>query len=349
MARRGPWAWAVPLVGVLAAAAVFVWLQRDTGSTVELVERESSEVHSLELVDPAEMVAAKDAAREADKDAAVYAPGQVSESASIDGSTAATPDDKLAASLPPLDVAGVGQQPLTDEAFDALVERLRADPDLLAALIDQARSEGDMQRLERLLRVLGDVDDPAVVALATELVYSGDPALQGLGLDLMKRVRPGDPDVLASVSGLLSNEVEGQVLVPALTALAIPGGTDDGTRATLASQVAVLTGHSDPEVRRTSLTILSRWSNDATYTPQLLTGLDDTDAGVRRAAAFALVGHGDTSVEVQQRLLRVADTASSGEPARRGAILALKRMPLDDATRGRVLVIERGLDSRPLR
>jgi len=93
---------------------------------------------------------------------------------------------------------------------------------------------------------------------------------------------------------------------------------DDGTRATLVSQVAILTDHTDPSVRRTSLTILSRWTDDATYTPQLLAGLDDVDQSVRSSAAFALV-----------------DSRQSGEDARRGAILALKRMPLEPDERER--------------
>jgi hypothetical protein len=47
--------------------------------------------------------------------------------------------------------------------------------------------------------------------------------------------------------------------------------------------------------------------------------------------------------------MATADSRQSGEDARRGAILALKRMPLEPDERERVLAIERRLDSRPLR
>lgn len=247
----------------------------------------------------------------------------------------------------PVDLASLGREPLSDDDFERLAARLARDPALLQALVDEARSETDPVRLERLLRLLGDVDDPAVAALAAELVYSGDATSRELGLDLLKRVRPGDADAQAVVSGLLSTETEGRVLVPALTALARPGNTPPSGRAALAGQVALLTEHADPAVRRTSVDILSRWSDDGTWTPQLVSALSDTDAGVRRAAAFAFVGYPDESEPVRRGLFDVADDASADEGTRRGALLALTRMALGDDERARADTIERRLDTRP--
>ena len=249
----------------------------------------------------------------------------------------------------PVDLASLGREPIGDDEFERLAARLRDDPALLAALIDEVRSETDPVRLERLLRLLGDVDDPAVTALATELVYSGDDASRTLGLDLMKRIGGADAGVVSAVSGLLSTEVDGEVLVPALTALARPGRVGGAEADALAGQVALLTGHEDPAVRRTSLDILSRWSDDATYTPQLLAGLDDPDPTVRRTAAFAFVGHADDSDEVRRALFAVAEDDASEEAPRRGAILALRGMPVGDDERARIDAIERRLDTRPLR
>ena len=249
----------------------------------------------------------------------------------------------------PVDLAGLGREPIGDDEFERLAARLRDDPALLAALIDEVRSETDPVRLERLLRLLGDVENPAVTALATELVYSGDDASRILGLDLMKRIGGEDAGVVSAVSGLLSTEVDGDVLVPALTALARPGRVGGAEADALAGQVALLTGHEDPAVRRTSIDILSRWSDDATYTPQLLAGLDDPDPTVRRTAAFAFVGHADDSDEVRRALFAVAEDDASEEAPRRGAILALRGMPVDDDERARVDAIERRLDTRPLR
>lgn len=246
----------------------------------------------------------------------------------------------------PVDVASLGREPIDDERFEALAERLRRDPALLAALIDEARTETDPERLRWLLLLLGEVDDPSVVALATELAYGADPALRTLGLDLLKRLRPGDPDVLSVVSTLLASETDEQLLVPTLTALARPGNVDGDTRATLAGQVALLVDHPQAAVRRISIDILSRWSQDATYTPQLLAGLDDPDERVRETAAFAFVDHEDDAPEVRRALFALADDGSATEASRRGAVLALKRMALEEDERARVLAIERRLDTR---
>lgn len=344
MSDRRPWPLALALLGVLLAVAVFVGLQRDSASSIELVARDESAASlgdgAINAGDAAPATAAlQDDLELSTEDAA-------SEQSGVGGQSdsAAEPVE-----LPYVDARAIAQATLTDDEFEALVARLQIDPALLAALIDEARAETNPERLQRLLRLLGSVDDPAVVALAAEFVYSGDANLQSLGLDLMKRVRPGDPDVLASVSGLLSSEINGEVLVPALTALARPENTDADTRASLAGQVALLVDHVDPAVRRTSLTILSRWSTDATYTPQLLNALDDVDQSVRRAAAFAFIGREDTSLSVRQRLMQVAADTSNGKSPRRGALLALQGMPLTDAEKEQLSAIERGLNTRPLR
>ena len=247
----------------------------------------------------------------------------------------------------PVDLAALGRGPIADAEFERLATKLAEDPALLQAFVDEIRSETDPERLRRLLHLLGDIDDPAVLALATELVYSGDPAVAELGLDLLKRVRPGDPDAQAVVSGLLATETEARLLVPTLTALARPGATPAGERAALAGQVALLTDHADPAVRRSSLNILSRWSDDATHTPRLVAGLADEDPSVRRAAAFAFVGFPDQSDEVRRELFAVADDSGNDEGTRRGALLALQRMELGETERTRVASIERALDTRP--
>ncbi len=347
MSQRGSWLAAGVCAVLLLAAAILAFAPGSNSSSVELVERGPSESPKSEPSpfatlgqSPEDEASGLDAADIAATPLQTGLPARPADE---------EPVAQLQEQLPPVDVREIAQQPLTDDEFESLVERLRSDPALLAALIDESRSQVDPERLTWLLRLLGDVDDPAVVALATEFVYSGDPAQRRLGLDLMKRVRPGDPDVLASVSDLLSTEVDGQVLVPALTALARPGDVDDSTRASLVSQVAILADHADPSVRRGSLTILSRWSNDSSYTPQLLAGLDDVDESVRKAAAFAFVGHEDASAHVRYRLMTTADDNLRSEATRRGAILALKRMPLEPDERARVMAIERALDSRPIR
>ena len=255
------------------------------------------------------------------------------------GSSAAAP-------LPAIDVREVGRSNLSDTEFESLVARLASDPELLAALIDEFRSETDPERRRRLALLLGDVRDPAVSVLAAELIYSGDPDSRALGLDLLGRIQPGNGDARDMISGLLSSESDGEVLVGTLTAMAVPGAVEPGERRGLAEQVSLLTNHADPAVRRTSLDILSRWSDSPEHTPLLLGGLVDGDPIVRRTAAYALVGHEDASEDVMRDLFAVVENTSEVERTRRGAILALKGMPLDDERRRRLEDIENRLDLR---
>ena len=236
-----------------------------------------------------------------------------------------------------VDLQTLGREPISDEEFEALVERLSRDPALLQALIDEFRSESDPRRLERLSQLLGDVDDPSVVLLATELVYSGDESSRLLGLDLLKRVRPNDPDVRDVVSGLLSSESEGRILVGALTAMARPGAADADTRAGLAEQVSLLTRHADASVRRTSIDILSRWSDSPAHTPVLVEALGDGDQAVRRTAAYALVDREGADRSAVDELFAVIGDEAEEERTRRAAILALKSLTLEPSERERVL------------
>ena len=252
-----------------------------------------------------------------------------------------------AANEPPLDLAAIGRSDIPDDEFEALAARLARDPELLRALIDEFRAETDPERRARLARLLGDVDDPQVTLLATELVYSGDDESRLLGLDLLKRIAPGNADVRDVVSGLLSSESDERILVGTLTVMARPGAADADTRAGLAGQVSLLSDHADPRVRRTSLDILSRWSDAPEHTSVVLAGLADEDQSVRRTAAYAMVGREDSDGSAARGLLAVATNENEEERTRRGAILALKGMALEPDVRERVLETERALDRRP--
>jgi len=262
---------------------------------------------------------------------------------SLSDSSVANP----ANALPPVDVSIIGQSPINDTEFNALVERLRADSQLLQQLIDEFRQETDPQRLTELSRLLGEVGGPDVTLSASELIFSGDAQSRQLGLELLQQVQPGNSDARDIVSGLLATEVEPDVLVGTLTTLASPGDVEDVARANLSEQVAYLTQHDDASVRAISLNILSRWTTDSRYTAVLLDGLDDSIPTVRESAAYALVGHEDPSQDVLDSLFVVMDNSQEQESVRRGAILALKGMALSDPQRSHIRAVERALDSRP--
>ena len=247
---------------------------------------------------------------------------------------------------PEVDIYNLGRSNISDADFKSLAERLNADPDFLQAIINEFRLETDTARLRRLAQLLGDVNVPEVTALASELIFSGDPATRKVGLELLKYIQPGNSEAQALVSGLLATEYEADVLVDTLTALAVPGTVDDQTRVGMSEQVALLAAHPDASVRRSSIDILSRWTNDPAHTPIIVNGLQDEDRSVRQTSAYALVGHEDQSYEVIESLMAVAANTDEVERVRRGSILALKGMAIDDATRQRVAAIELQLNTR---
>lgn len=247
---------------------------------------------------------------------------------------------------PNVDIYNLGRRDITDTDFRNLAERLNADPDFLQAVINEFRLETDTNRLRRLAQLLGDVNAPEVTALASEMIFSGDPDSRKVGLQLLKYVQPGNSEAQALVSGLLTTEFEPDVLVDTLTALSVPGTVDNDTRVGMSEQVALLTTHPDPGVRRNSIEILSRWTEDPAHTPIILNGLQDEDRFVRQTSAYALVGHEDESYEVIQSLMAVASNTDEVVRVRRGSILALKGMAIDDATRERLATIELQLNTR---
>lgn len=226
----------------------------------------------------------------------------------------------------PVDLRSLGHAPMSDERFETLRARLATDPALLDALVQELRGETDATRIERLSSLLGTLDDPAVTALAVELAYSSDPALRAAGLDLLGRVDGADViERDAVVSGLLSSETDVEVLTSALGALVRPGSVDETSRASMSTQVALLADHEDPEVRRASIGILSRWTRDGTDTPVLLDGLRDPDESVRRSAAYALADHEAVDDGVRRELLRVVRDEAESSATRIGALQGLKR------------------------
>lgn len=247
----------------------------------------------------------------------------------------------------PLDISRIGLSRIEDGDFKVLVNRLRADSQLLQQLIDQFRQESNPLRLSQLARLLGEVGGPDVTLSASELIFSGDVQSRSLGLELLQRVQPGSSDARDIVSGLLATEVDPDVLVGTLTTLASPGEVEDVARANLSEQVAYLTEHDDAAVRAISLNILSRWTTDSRYTSVLIGGLDDPAPTVRESAVYALVGYGNDSQDVMDSLFTVVGNNQENEPVRRGAILALRGMALSDAQRVHIAAVERVLDSRP--
>jgi len=220
-----------------------------------------------------------------------------------------------------IDVTSLGRSAITDAEFLQLAEALRSDPELLQQLIDELRQETDSERRTALARLLGEVGGEGLTLTASELIYSGDAESRRIGLDLLRKIQPGNAAARDIASTLLATEVEPEILVDTLSVLAKPGSVDDSSRQFLSEQVAFLAEHESAAVRSVSLDILSRWSKDGQYTEVLRNGLSDVEPVVRELAAYSLVGHDNVSPALIDSLLLVAEDSSELDRPRRGAIL----------------------------
>lgn len=243
-----------------------------------------------------------------------------------------------------VDVTTVGNSQISDAEFLQLADALRSDPILLQQLVDEFRQETDVERRAVIARLLGEVGGDSVTLTASELIYSGDATSRQLGLNLLQQIQPGNVAARDIASTLLATEIEPSVLVDTLSTLSSPDASDESSREFLIEQVAFLTGHDDASVRSVSLNILSRWSKDGQFTEVLQSGLVDEEPAVRGAAAYALVDHENVSQGLINSLLTVAVNPTEYERARRGAILALKGMPIDSTIREQVMAAEMELD-----
>jgi hypothetical protein len=244
-----------------------------------------------------------------------------------------------------IDVTNLGRSGISDADFLQLADALRSDSDLLQQLIDEFRQESDTTRKAVLARLLGEVGGDSVTLTASELIYSGDAASRRIGLDLLQQIQPGNAAARGIASTLLATEIEPTIIIDTLTTLARPGAVDDSSRQYLSDQVAFFADHEDAAVRSVSLNILSRWSKDGQYTEVLRNGLLDVEPVVRESAAYSLVGHDNVSQALIDSLFSLAVDSTENERARRGAILALKGMPIDDTIRQQVNAAELELDT----
>ena len=240
----------------------------------------------------------------------------------------------------------IGQQSLSDADFRSTVQQLRSDAALLAATMDEFRSETDPQRLNRLAQLLGEVDSPELTPLASELIYSGNVNSQMAGLDLLRRIQPRDAGARDVVVNVLSSQSNPDVLVAALNVLATPGQVNAEQRQTMLNQITPLVNDVSPRVRQRALSTLSKWTNDASLTPTLLSGLTDPDPNVRQTAAYAFVNYPYPDADVSQALLTLLENSDNTKRARRGAALALHGMNLNNQEQQRLLIGERLLNRR---
>jgi len=249
-------------------------------------------------------------------------------------STASTPTPRP--DYPALAGYEVGVGNISEEERMELIDRLRNDPVLLAEVLDELRAETDPSRLKQLTILLGATGSPDVLPVAEELVYSSSSIARKTGLDLLSRVAPQNPAAYDIANSILSSEADPDVLVSTMNVLALPKNAGPDARATAISQIIPLANHESAAVRRHSVSILVRLTNNETLSPVLFNALSDPDTSVREAAAFAYARYPFQTSEAVERLLDIVEDPSEDRSVRQGALLALSNMSPDEEMRERI-------------
>ena len=230
----------------------------------------------------------------------------------------------------------LGTADVSDEEFLALVVRLRNDPLLLNDLLNELRAETDPERIKRLTAILGETATADVLPVAEELVYSADESTRKTGLALLNRIARNNPEAYDIANSILGSEADPQVLVSTINVMATPSNASAETKATAIAQIIPLAEHESAAVRRHSVSVLPRLTNDESLAPILYNALSDVDTNVREAAAYAFASYPFQPPEAVERLLELAENPDEAKGVRRAAMLALQNLAPSDEVSARV-------------
>lgn len=222
----------------------------------------------------------------------------------------------------------------------AHAKALSEDPALLSAVLDEFAAETDVKRLSRLRLLLGQLDDESMVGVAESMVFSGNPASADAGLDLLRDIGDRVPGARNIALDVMSSTQDPELLLGAANVMAVAGSNDPEVTQRVVSTLSSHVQHPDARVRRASFSTLARWSKDPSVTPTLLQGLNDVDPAVRKSTAYGFVGYPHADASVIEALLQTAENNSDTRRARRGAVLALSGMSLDDSQRARLQSVQ---------
>ncbi len=241
----------------------------------------------------------------------------------------------------PLSAYDVARENLSDEEYSSLVERLRNDPVLMDGLLNELRSETDADRVKRLVSILGSTGSSAVLPVAEELVYSSDDGTRKSGLDLLSRVAPLNAEAYDVANNILGSEADPSILVSTMNVLAVPESVTPETRQSAVAQIIPLAEHDEPAVRRQSVSILVRLTNDDSLSPVLYGALSDEDPSVRQAAVYAYAQYPFQSPEAVERLFEIAEDTNEPKGNRRAAITTLNSMQPDEQVKNRIAAAQK--------
>ena len=249
-----------------------------------------------------------------------------------------------------IDLTTLAAAPMSDAEFQNLESMIRRDPTLLTDILAEYRYNTDPERAKRLAALIANLRDPQILATATELAYSSDPASKRNGLELLSRIQPHNSEARDISIELLSVESDPDFLVATMNVLATPAANADSSqKQLLLDNMNLLSTHQEPSVRAHSIALLGRWAkNNPDITTTLVTGLSDESSHVRARAATALRGIVDPDQQTIASLLNVLENPDELKTTRQTAMLALQQMPLTDSQKSRFLAAQRALRTRQI-
>ena len=227
-----------------------------------------------------------------------------------------------------IDVTEIGLSPLSDDDYHDLQFRLHNDSALLSGIVEEYRSNTNPRRASQLASLLGEHNVPSVLDVASELVYSGDPTSQTLGLDLLSYLQPQNSVAREIAIDLLTSDLQPALLVSAMNVLATP--SDNATYAQkerILTNTSLLADHPSVKVRSHSIELLGRWDQKAGI-DVLSNAISDPHPQVRARAVSALHGLSHPGEFLISKLLSVAENTAEQKTIRQSALYTLQDMPL---------------------
>ena len=262
----------------------------------------------------------------------------------VEGDNNENPDDEelevSASDQDSIDVLELGKRSLDESSFRYWVSRLRDNPQLLQAAVNEFLENTDPTRARNLAALLGEVNTPLVLNAATQLSQSTDTNSQLNGLELLARLQPTNTHARNHAIDMLATQTDANILVATLNVFATPAqAVSPEQRQLLLDHAQLLSTHNNANVRALSIDTMSKWSRGKSDLAAS-NGLQDADGAVRAKSAASLVGVENASAESRQRLLNVAANKQELKTTRQLALYALSTMPLTPEERQRYEALE---------
>ncbi|WFP48566.1 HEAT repeat domain-containing protein [Methylomonas sp. EFPC3] len=221
--------------------------------------------------------------------------------------------------------------------FQQLLYLLTSDPLARKGLLERFMSVsgtpwGDTLSLALAMSVVGR-ETPEVKAAATQLLRSGTAEQRLNALQMLGQVDGNDGNIRSALLDILRNDADAnpKLATAAMATLSQKGMVSQEDYQAVADAIVPLAHSQDPQVRQSSLQILSQWAGrDATALQTFTEAAYDADARVRALAVAALGQGGFDYQSVRDTLISTLQNPAEASYVKAAAQQALEVFPLDE-------------------